>query len=181
MQEFDIIIIGGSANGGQAALSAINKGVSVAVIEEHKKIGLPEHCSGLFSYWGLNELRDLRVNYNAPIFNSKIEDVQVNYYIDKILNLPTLNYNKKVIDENIGKLILGIAIAIQKTMDKVSKPPVLKDWYKLDKNKRLEMGFRKDVDKKGSYYRTQIRKSIIRNENKMFLCLHILFSNCFWT
>tara|TARA_R110000772_G_scaffold7729_1_gene26042 strand:- start:10577 stop:11431 length:855 start_codon:yes stop_codon:yes gene_type:complete len=68
-------------------------------------------------------------------------------------------------EEKIGKLILGIAIAIQKTMAKVSKPPVLKDWYMLDKNKRLSIGFRKDVDKKGAYYRTQIRRSIIRNIN----------------
>jgi len=70
--------------------------------------------------------------------------------------------NKK---KDIGKLILGIAIAIQRSMDKVTKPPVLKDWYKLDKNKRLSIGFKQDVAKKGSYYRTQIRRSIIRNIN----------------
>jgi hypothetical protein len=50
-------------------------------------------------------------------------------------------------------------------MAKQSKPPVLKDWYRLDKNKRLELAFRSDVDRKGAYYRTQIRKNIIKKIN----------------
>ena len=83
----------------------------------------------------------------------------------KIKGIRKEGRSKKGVDKSIDKLLYGIAIAIQKTMAKVSKPPVLKDWYQLDKNKRLEIGFRKDVDKKGSYYRTQIRRSIIRNIN----------------
>jgi len=77
--------------------------------------------------------------------------------------------NKKSSADLIGKktksLLNGIAISIQKTMAKKSKPPVLKDWYRLDKNKRLELNFRKDVDKKGAYYRAQIRKNIIKKIN----------------
>ena len=65
----------------------------------------------------------------------------------------------------IASVINGIAIAIQKKMANDSRPPVMKDWYRLDRNKRLELNFRKDVDRKGAYYRTQIRKSIIKNIN----------------
>ena len=54
--DYDCIVIGGSANGAQAAYSASQSGLKVAVVEEHSKIGLPEHCSGLFSYWGLEKL-----------------------------------------------------------------------------------------------------------------------------
>lgn len=83
----------------------------------------------------------------------------------KIKGIRKAGREKDKINKSIDKLTLGVAIAIQKTIAKSSKPPVLKDWYKLDKNKRLELGFRQDVDKKGAYYRSQIRKSIIRNIN----------------
>ncbi len=73
--EYDIIVIGGSANGAQAALSAVKQGVSVAVIEEHPSIGMPEHCSGLFSYWGLHEIDNMPpddIIFNNKIYGSRI-------------------------------------------------------------------------------------------------------------
>ena len=75
------------------------------------------------------------------------------------------NNSSSNIKSKIASTINGIAIAIQRKMAKSPRPPVLKDWYRLDKNKRLELNFRKDVDKKGAYYRTQIRRSIIRKIN----------------
>ncbi|MFV2014147.1 MAG: NAD(P)/FAD-dependent oxidoreductase [Candidatus Heimdallarchaeota archaeon] len=54
--DYDCIIIGGSANGAQAAYAASKLGLKTAIIEEHPITGLPEHCSGLFSYWGLEYL-----------------------------------------------------------------------------------------------------------------------------
>ena len=44
--------------------------------------------------WTINELRDIRINYSEPIFNSNIKDLQNEYYIDKIINNDTINYNK---------------------------------------------------------------------------------------
>ena len=41
---YDIIIIGGNLSGATAAISAVNKGVKVALIERHKKPFLPAHC-----------------------------------------------------------------------------------------------------------------------------------------
>ncbi len=73
--DHDIIIIGGSANGSQAAYSAVKQGVNVAVIEEHKSIGLPEHCSGLFSYTGLELIDSMppkELIFNADIYGSRI-------------------------------------------------------------------------------------------------------------
>ena len=52
-----------------------------------------------------------------------------------------------------------------KSIESNAKPPVIKDWYLIDKNKRLNLSFRRAVDKKGSYYRTQIRKNIIKKIN----------------
>ena len=73
--DHDIIVIGGSANGSQAAYSAAKEGVNVAVIEEHHTIGLPEHCSGLFSYAGLELIDSMppkELIFNENIYGSRI-------------------------------------------------------------------------------------------------------------
>ena len=44
--------------------------------------------------WSLNGFRDLRVNYNIPIFNETLLAKQNQYYTDKVLNVVGLNYNK---------------------------------------------------------------------------------------
>lgn len=73
--EYDLVIIGGSANGAQTAYTAAKNGLSVAVIEEHPTTGLPEHCSGLFSYWGLEKLDSMPpddIIFNHSIYGSRI-------------------------------------------------------------------------------------------------------------
>lgn len=44
--------------------------------------------------WTLNELRDVRVNYSEPMFNSKLENLQDDYYIDKVVNENSIDYDK---------------------------------------------------------------------------------------
>ena len=44
--------------------------------------------------WNINDFRDIRVDYNTPIWNSNISSLQAGYYIDKTLNTPTLDVNK---------------------------------------------------------------------------------------
>ena len=73
--DFDIIVIGGSANGSQAAHTSAKRGARVAVIEEHPTTGLPEHCSGLFSYWGLEKIDSYppdNIVFNYDIYGSRI-------------------------------------------------------------------------------------------------------------
>ncbi len=72
---FDLIVIGGSANGSQAAYIAAKNKLNVAIIEEHDFIGLPEHCSGLFSYSGLNQLNSMPpddIIFNKNIYGANI-------------------------------------------------------------------------------------------------------------
>lgn len=45
--------------------------------------------------WYINDLRDLRVDYNKPIWKSTITDRNSQYYIDKVLNTDTLDVNKE--------------------------------------------------------------------------------------
>lgn len=44
--------------------------------------------------WFMNDLRDIRVNYNDSIWNSSEEELQGDYYIDKVLNVSTLDEDK---------------------------------------------------------------------------------------
>jgi geranylgeranyl reductase family protein len=53
---FDVVIAGGSVAGLLCAREIAVKGFSVIVIEEDYEIGTPEHCGGLVSLAGLEEL-----------------------------------------------------------------------------------------------------------------------------
>jgi hypothetical protein len=44
--------------------------------------------------WTLNDLRDIRTDYNSPIWDANINSVQAEYYVDKILNTVTMDVNK---------------------------------------------------------------------------------------
>ena len=44
--------------------------------------------------WTLNQLRDIRVDYTKPIFKSNIESIQDNYFIDKVVNEDTIDFDK---------------------------------------------------------------------------------------
>ena len=44
--------------------------------------------------WSLNDIRDIRVDYNQPIFNADIVARQSEFYTDKILNDSALDENK---------------------------------------------------------------------------------------
>jgi geranylgeranyl reductase family protein len=47
MKQYDVIVVGGGPIGSYIAQMIAAKGISVAIIEEHKTIGEPLHCAGL--------------------------------------------------------------------------------------------------------------------------------------
>lgn len=61
-------IVGAGPTGGAAAISALRSGFSVQISEDHKEIGIPTHCSGLFSHDGLESLKEF-FNYKKLITN----------------------------------------------------------------------------------------------------------------
>lgn len=44
--------------------------------------------------WSINDIRDIRVDYDQPIFDADIQSRQNEYYTDKILNVSALDENK---------------------------------------------------------------------------------------
>jgi geranylgeranyl reductase family protein len=54
---YDVIVIGAGPAGLLAAQEIASKGHSVGVLEEHPKVGEPDHCAGLLSISGLKSLR----------------------------------------------------------------------------------------------------------------------------
>jgi digeranylgeranylglycerophospholipid reductase len=56
MPNYDVVIAGGSISGLLAAREIAAGGLSVAVIEEDAEIGTPEHCGGLVSISGIQNL-----------------------------------------------------------------------------------------------------------------------------
>jgi len=56
MEEYDVVIAGGSISGLVSAREIAKKGHSVLVLEEGFEIGTPDHCGGLVSKSALHEL-----------------------------------------------------------------------------------------------------------------------------
>lgn len=53
---YDVLVAGGSVAGLLTARELASRGISVVVVEEHHEIGTPEHCGGMVSAQGLNNL-----------------------------------------------------------------------------------------------------------------------------
>jgi len=49
MTEYDVVVVGAGSAGLNTAISCAKRGLNVAVVEEHNRIGFPRHCSGLYS------------------------------------------------------------------------------------------------------------------------------------
>ena len=75
MPDYDVVIAGGSISGLLAAREIAAGGLSVAVIEEDAEIGTPEHCGGLVSISGIQNLGivpDIDTIENNRIAHAKI-------------------------------------------------------------------------------------------------------------
>lgn len=106
---FDVIIAGGSVAGLLCAREISSKGFSVLVIEEDYEIGTPEHCGGLVSIAGLEELGVIPFR---KTFDHMIESADV---ISPNGNSFTINStNQKVIEISRRELDKQIAFQAQK-------------------------------------------------------------------
>ncbi|MCV0409422.1 NAD(P)/FAD-dependent oxidoreductase [Nitrosopumilus sp.] len=106
---FDVVIAGGSVAGLLCAREIASKGFSVLVIEEDYEIGTPEHCGGLVSIGGLEELgiTPFRKTFDHMIESAEITSPNGNSF--------TINSKKqKVVEVSRRELDKQIAFQAQK-------------------------------------------------------------------
>jgi digeranylgeranylglycerophospholipid reductase len=106
---FDVIVAGGSIAGLLCAREISSNGFSVLVIEEDYEIGTPEHCGGLVSMSGLEEIGTIpfRKTFEHKIEYAKITAPNGNSF--------TINSKKqKVIEISRRELDKQIAFQAQK-------------------------------------------------------------------
>ena len=106
---YDVIVAGGSVAGLLSAREISSKGFSVLVIEEDYEIGTPEHCGGLVSIAGLEELGIIPFR---KTFDHMIESAEITSPNGKSF---TINSKKqKVIEISRRELDKQIAFQAQK-------------------------------------------------------------------
>ena len=74
MEEYDVVIAGGSISGLISAREIAKKGYSVLVLEEGFEVGTPDHCGGLVSK---SALHDLGVEPTEKTFDSVINSALI--------------------------------------------------------------------------------------------------------
>ncbi|HXG41851.1 MAG TPA: NAD(P)/FAD-dependent oxidoreductase [Dehalococcoidia bacterium] len=57
---YDVVVVGAGPAGSRTARELARRGLRVALVEEHRQVGIPSHCSGLISprTWELGEMAD---------------------------------------------------------------------------------------------------------------------------
>jgi geranylgeranyl reductase family protein len=100
---FDVVIAGGSVAGLLCAREIAENGFSVLVIEEDYEIGTPEHCGGLVSLTGLEELGIIpfRKTFDHIIESAKItspsgDSFTINSKKQKVVEISRRELDKQI-------------------------------------------------------------------------------------
>ncbi len=103
MPDYDVVIAGGSISGLLAAREIAAGGLSVAVLEEDAEIGTPEHCGGLVSVAGIQDLAivpDFDTIENNRIARAKILSpsscFEINAERQKVIVLDRRAFDKQI-------------------------------------------------------------------------------------
>ena len=103
MEEYDVVIAGGSISGLMSAREVAKKGYSVLVLEEGFEIGTPDHCGGLVSKSALCDLGieptqktfDSMIN-SALIFSPNGKQIEINSKKQEVLVVNRRELDKQV-------------------------------------------------------------------------------------
>ena len=103
MPDYDVVIAGGSISGLLAAREIAAGGLSVAILEEDAEIGTPEHCGGLVSISGIQNLGivpDIDTIENNRIAHAKIFSPSTCFEISaerqKVIVLDRRSFDKQI-------------------------------------------------------------------------------------
>jgi geranylgeranyl reductase family protein len=94
---YDVIIAGGSVSGLLAGREIAARGLSVAILEEDAEIGTPEHCGGLVS---INGIQNLGIIPSSNAIENKIKYARIFSY-SKIFELNAEEQKVIVLDRRV--------------------------------------------------------------------------------
>lgn len=103
MPDYDVVIAGGSISGVLAAREIAAGGLSVLVLEEDPEIGTPEHCGGLVSVTGIQNLGivpNIETIQNNKITRAKVyshsKSFEINAQRQKVVVLDRRAFDKQI-------------------------------------------------------------------------------------
>ena len=101
---YDAIVAGGSVAGLLCAREISSKGFSALVIEEDYEIGTPEHCGGLVSMAGLEELGIIpfRKTFDHMIESAKITSANGNNFTINSKRQKVVEISRRELDKQIA-------------------------------------------------------------------------------
>jgi len=121
---YDVIIAGGSVSGLLAGREIAAKGLSVAILEDDAEIGTPEHCGGLVS---INGIQNLGIIPSSNAIENKIKHARIFSY-SKFFELnaeeqKVIVLDRRVFDKQIAFQTqrLGGDIRVRCSMRSISK------------------------------------------------------------
>ena len=105
MEEYDVVVAGGSISGLMSAREIAKKGYSVLVLEEGFEVGTPDHCGGLVSKAALRDMGieptektfDSMIN-SALIFSPNGKQIEINSKKQKVVVV-----NRRELDKQVAR------------------------------------------------------------------------------
>lgn len=133
---FDVVVAGGSVAGLLAAREISAKGHSVLVVEEDYEIGTPEHCGGLVSIAGLEELGVIpfRKTFDHMIESAEISAPNKNKFLINSKNQKVVEISRRELDKQIAFQAQknGTVIRVRTSFQEITNTGVRTNEGKID-------------------------------------------------
>ncbi len=133
---FDVVVAGGSVAGLLAAREISAKGHSVLVVEEDYEIGTPEHCGGLVSIAGLEELEVIpfRKTFDHMIESAEISAPNKNKFLINSKNQKVVEISRRELDKQIAFQAQknGTVIRVRTSFQEITNTGVRTNEGKID-------------------------------------------------
>ena len=132
----DVVVAGGSIAGLLCAREIASRGFSVVVIEEDHEIGTPEHCGGLVSLSGLEEIGVIPFNktFNHTIESAKISAPNGNSFTIKTKQQKVVEISRRELDKQIAFQAQkrGAKIKVRTSFQEITETGIRTNEEKID-------------------------------------------------
>ena len=132
----DVVVAGGSIAGLLCAREIASRGFSVLVIEEDHEIGTPEHCGGLVSLSGLEEIGVIPFNktFNHTIESAKISAPNGNSFTIKTKQQKVVEISRRELDKQIAFQAQkrGAKIKVRTSFQEITETGIRTNEEKID-------------------------------------------------